>query len=160
VDGRREDVVRRLPHVHVVVGVHVLAGKRGDHLVRVHVRRGSRAGLEDIDRELVVELAGSDPVGGLGDSLRLVDVEEPELGIGTGRGGLDPPEPAGDGDRDGLARDGKVLDRFSRLGPPQLVPGRDLAHALESSRRALAPSRVLARQIRFGAPQPTTRLRA
>ena len=59
-DGGREDVVRRLAHVHVVVRVHALAGQRRDDLVRVHVRGGAGAGLEDVDRELVVELAGGD----------------------------------------------------------------------------------------------------
>ena len=93
-DGRGEDVVRRLPHVDVVVRVHVLAGERGDHLVRVHVRRGARAGLEDVDRELVVELAARDPVAGRGDPLGLLGVEQPELGVDARRGGLDPAEPA------------------------------------------------------------------
>ena len=54
VHRRREHVVRRLAHVDVIVGVHPLAGERGDHLVRVHVRRGAGAGLEDVDRELAV----------------------------------------------------------------------------------------------------------
>ncbi len=53
----------------MVVRVDVLAGERRDHLVRVHVRGGARAGLEDVDRELVVELAGGDPVGRGGDAL-------------------------------------------------------------------------------------------
>src|SRR6266542_637002 len=54
--SRGEDVVRRLPHVHVVVRVDIVAGKRGDHLVGVRVRRRSGPGLEDVDRKLVVEL--------------------------------------------------------------------------------------------------------
>ena len=33
------------------------AGQRGEDLVGVHVRRGARAGLEDVDRELVVVVA-------------------------------------------------------------------------------------------------------
>ena len=43
VDGRREDVVGRLAHVDVVVGMGAVAGEVGDHLVRVHVRRGARS---------------------------------------------------------------------------------------------------------------------
>ena len=70
VDRGREDVVRALAHVDVVVRVHVLAREGGDHLVRVHVRRGARAGLEDVDRELIVELAVRDPVGRGRDPLR------------------------------------------------------------------------------------------
>ena len=60
VDGRGEHVVGGLAHVDVVVGVHLLAGERGDHLVGVHVRRGARAGLEHVDRELRVVLARGD----------------------------------------------------------------------------------------------------
>ena len=82
VDGGREDVVRRLAHVHVVVRVDVLARERRDHLVRVHVRRGARAGLEDVDRELVVELAAGDPVAAAA-AIRsaLSRVEQPEVGV-------------------------------------------------------------------------------
>ena len=70
----REDVVRGLPHVDVVVGVHALvgaarpaeqlAGAVGEHLVRVHVVRRAGAGLIDVDDELVAQLAGEDLVRG------------------------------------------------------------------------------------------------
>ena len=40
VNGGREDVVRGLAHVDVVVRVGLFAGELGDHLVRVHVRGG------------------------------------------------------------------------------------------------------------------------
>ncbi|MEJ7718115.1 MAG: hypothetical protein WKF31_09200 [Thermoleophilaceae bacterium] len=83
VHGRGEDVVGGLPHVDVVVGVHVLAGEAGDDLVGVHVRRGARAGLEDVDRELVVVAAVRHLVGGGGDALGLVGVELSELGVGA-----------------------------------------------------------------------------
>ena len=71
VHGGREDVVRGLRRVDVVVGVHgraeVLGGERGKHLVDVHVARGAAAGLVDVDRELVVVVAGDDGVGRLHD---------------------------------------------------------------------------------------------
>src|SRR3972149_665709 len=76
--GRREDVVRGLPHVHVVVRVDALAGEGGDHLVRVHVRGGARAGLEDVDRELVVELARRGAGGGGGGPLGPAGVAQGE----------------------------------------------------------------------------------
>jgi hypothetical protein len=76
VHGRGEDVVRGLAHVDVVVGMDILAGQRRQHLVRVHVGGGPRAGLEDVDRELVVEFAGGDLVPGCGDALGLFGVEE------------------------------------------------------------------------------------
>ena len=69
----RERVVRRLAHVDVVVGMDraFLALRAdaeaqldvrhvGDHLVGVHVGRGAGAGLVDVDREVVVVLAGGD----------------------------------------------------------------------------------------------------
>ena len=69
VDGGGEDVVGGLAHVDVVVGVGAVAGEVGDHLVGVHVRGGAGAGLEDVDRELVVVLAVGDRVAGGGDPL-------------------------------------------------------------------------------------------
>ena len=143
-DGRREDVVRALAHVHVVVRVHALARERRHHLVRVHVRRGARAGLEDVDRELVVELAVRDAVAGGGDALRLVGVEQAELGVHARGGGLDPAEPARDGNRDRLAGDGEVGDRLARLAAPQLLLSRPCRSRLQASAgarfRAARPS--------------------
>ena len=121
VHGRREDVIRRLAHVHVVVRVDVVARQRRDHLVRVHVRRRARAGLEDVDRELVVELTCGDAVGGGCDALGLVGVEQAEIGVHAGCSSLDPAEPAGDGSRDRLPGNGEVLDRLPGLGAPELV---------------------------------------
>src|SRR5439155_20937644 len=106
----------------VVVGMDVPAGKRGDHLVRVHVRRGAGARLENVDRELVVELAGSDTVRCGGDPLRLLRIEQPELGVHARSSGLDPPQPACDGGRNRLAGDWEILDSFSRFGTPELLP--------------------------------------
>ena len=130
VDGRGEDVVRALAHVDVVVRVHVLTGERGDHLVRVHVRAGAGACLEDVDRELVVVLALGDRVAGGGDALGLVGVEQSELGVRARGGGLDPSQPARHRHRDRLAGDGEVGDRLARLAAPQL-PLRLGAHGSE-----------------------------
>ena len=123
VDGRREDVVRRLAHVHVVVRVGVVAGQLGDHLVRVHVRRGARAGLEDVDRELVVVLALGHLVTGAGDALGDLGVEQAELGVDARGLGLDAAEPAHHRCRHALARDREVHYRLGRLGPPELTFG-------------------------------------
>jgi hypothetical protein len=128
VDGRREHVVRGLPHVDVVVGVDAVAGDRGDHLVGVHVRRRAGAGLEDVDRELVVELAVRDPVAGCGDAVGLVLVEEAQIGVGPGGCGLDPAEPARNVARDRLAGHLEVLDRLLGLHAPEL-----LGHVFESN---------------------------
>jgi hypothetical protein len=119
VHGGREDVVRRLAHVDVVVRVHALAGERRDHLVRVHVRARARAGLEDVDRELVVELAGGDPVAGGGDALGDVGVEQPEVGVRARGGGLDPAEPVRDRRGIGSPETGSSR-RLLGLAAPQL----------------------------------------
>ncbi len=93
VDRRREHVVGRLAGVDVVVGVHVLAERPGgegrEHLVDVHVARRARAGLEHVDRELRVVLAGGDLLGGSDDRVGDVLVEHAQLGVGLGAGGLD-----------------------------------------------------------------------
>src|SRR5205085_9930803 len=74
VHGGGEGVVGRLRLVDVVVGLdrllaaHLTAGQLdgpvGDHLVGVHVGLRAAAGLPDAQREVAVELAGDDLVGG------------------------------------------------------------------------------------------------
>jgi hypothetical protein len=89
VDRGGDGVVRRLAEVDVVVGVHRflaaalagqdLVGAAGDHLVGVHVGRGPRAGLEDVDHELVVEFALDHLLGRLQDGAGAFFVEQPQL---------------------------------------------------------------------------------
>ena len=119
-DRGREDIVRALPHVDVVVRVHVLAGQGGDDLVGIHVRARARARLEDVDRELVVVLAARDRIAGCSNPLRLLRVEQSELGIGAGSGGLDAAEPARHGDGNRLTGNLEVDNRFARFASPQL----------------------------------------
>ena len=130
VDGGREDVVRALAHVDVVVRVHVLAGEGGDDLVGVHVRARARAGLEDVDRELVVVLAARDRIAGDCNPLCFLGVEQPELGVRSGGGGLDPAQPARNGHRDRLAGNLEVANRLARFASPQL-PFDLRAHGVE-----------------------------
>jgi hypothetical protein len=118
--GRREDVVRGLAHVDVVVGMNVVPCEGGDHLVGVRVRARARAGLEDVDRKLVVELACCHPVGRCGDPLALLRVEQAELRVRACRRRLDSPEPTSDGRRNRLARDAEVLDGLAGLAAPEL----------------------------------------
>ena len=73
VHGSRKGVVRRLRHVDVVVGMHGLLGADvaageldgpvRDDLVDVHVGLRAAAGLPDVEREMVAELAGDHFVG-------------------------------------------------------------------------------------------------
>ena len=84
VHRRREDVVRGLAHVDVVVRVDPVARERCDHLVRVHVRARARPGLEDVDRELVVELSRCNPVGRRRDALGDVGLEQAQVAVRRG----------------------------------------------------------------------------
>ena len=133
VHGGGKDVVGGLAEVDVVVGVHALAGERGDDLVGVHVRGGAGAGLEDVDRELRVVLAGGDRGGGLLDARGAALVEQPELAVDGGGGALDARQPVDDGDRDGLPGDREVLDGLGGLPAPQL-----LAHSLSFCPRSIS----------------------
>ena len=98
-----------------------VAGEVGDHLVGVHVRGGAGAGLEDVDRELVVVLAGGDRVAGGGDPLGQVGVELAQLAVDPRRGGLQPAQPADDRHRHPLAGDREVVDRLGGLATPELL---------------------------------------
>ena len=81
VDRRREHVVRALTEVDVVVRMGPAVGERADHLVGVHVRRRAGSGLEHVDRELGVVLAGGDRVAGGDDLCGQRGVEEAEFGV-------------------------------------------------------------------------------
>ena len=68
-----------------------------DHLVGVHVRRRARAGLEHVDRELGVVLAGGDRVAGGGDRRpRASASSRPSSAFAAGGRRLDPAEPVDD----------------------------------------------------------------
>ncbi len=92
VHRRREGVVGALAFVDVVVGVDGLLraedalrqfdGAVADDLVGVHVALRARARLPDDEREVRVEIARDDLVGGRDDELGLVLGQQAELGIG------------------------------------------------------------------------------
>ena len=153
--GRREDVVRRLAHVDVVVRMHVLAGQARDHLVRVHVRARARPGLEDVDRELVVELAGRDAVSGGGDALRLVGVEQPELGVHPGGSRLDAAEPARDGTGMGSPETGKLATALAVSEPQSSRLRLARSHASSVVRLRLPARRPREAEHRSRGPAPT-----
>ena len=70
--------------VDMVVGVYGAAeragGEGGDDLVGVHVARRAGAGLEDVDGELRIVLAGCDLEGGLLDRCGELGLDHPEVG--------------------------------------------------------------------------------
>jgi hypothetical protein len=57
----------------------------GDDLVGVHVRRGARAPLDDVDDELVVQCAGTDFDAGGNDRVTASRVQQAEFAVGHGR---------------------------------------------------------------------------
>ena len=121
--GGREDVVRRLPHVHVVV-------RRGRPRPRASAITSLAFMFEEVPEPVwktsIGNWSSSSPAAmrspGGGDPLRLVGVEQAELGVHARGGGLDPAEPARDRRRDRLAGDREVGDRLGGLAAPELLP--------------------------------------
>ena len=134
VRGGRKGVVGRLRHVDVVVGVHrdSIGGRdAGDHLVGVHVGTGARAGLEDVDGELVVVF----PVGDLGrrrdDRVGLFRCQQPEVLIDLRAGALQQSQSADLSTFQAASGDRKVLHCALSLGAPQrFCRYPDLAHSV------------------------------
>jgi hypothetical protein len=112
--------------------VHVDTGPRGErreHLVHVHVRAGPGAGLEDVEGELVVVIAGHHHRGCVLDGRRLVSGDHAELGVHGGGRGLDRRQGLEVSRLERRARDREVLDRALGLCTPEgLGRDADLAH--------------------------------
>src|SRR5207244_11225652 len=105
------DVVAAVTHVDLVGGVHGAAeapgGQRRHNLVRIHVAARAGAGLEDVDRELRVVVAGRDLRRGRLHRLRDALIEQPQTPVRTRRGLLHQPERGDDGSRPGEAAYGE-----------------------------------------------------
>ena len=129
VDRRRDDVVRGLAVVDVVVGVYGRLARQGpvgqgrDHLVGVHVGRGAGSSLVDVEGELVVPVASGHFARRRRDRVGQLDGHQPQLRVGFGGRLLEPPqrldEPAGEAP----PADGKVLGRPLGLGAVECVGG-------------------------------------
>ena len=121
VDGGRDDVVARLPHVDVIVRVNrlaradrfagQLAAAIRDDLVRVRVRARAGAGLENVEREMLVELAFDHFLGRLHDERAAMRVEQAEIVIGLRGGPFDQAERANERPGKAIAADRKIQDR-------------------------------------------------
>ena len=95
VDRRWDHVVARLPHVDVIVRVNrvaradrfagQLAAAIGDDFVRVRVRARAGAGLENVEREMFVELALDHFLGRLHNERAALGIEQTEIVIGLRR---------------------------------------------------------------------------
>ena len=117
-EGRRIDVVRRLPEVHMVVGIDVLIlaflvtqtlqGEIGDHLVGIHIGRGARAALNEVGDELIEHLARDQPITRSDDRVGDLSVEHTEIPVRHRGGFLD------------------VAERLDEIGFPRNRHARDV----------------------------------
>ena len=108
----------------MIVGVNLLAVPRhlhdfqsplGDHLVGVHVGRGARAGLKNIDYELLVEFAVYHLTRRLANRPRDRRVEQAELLVGRSGGVFDQPKSTNELRRETDTADRKVFNGALRL---------------------------------------------
>ena len=120
----------------------LLAGDVGEHLVHIHVRGGTRSGLEDVDRELVLVSARCHLVCSRLEGSRHLRVDHAELGVDRGRGTLDERQGSDQRGIHALAGDGEVLHRTLGLRAPLGASG-DLDYRPSSrARRENPPSAV------------------
>ena len=109
VDAGRENVVGGLGGVDVVIGVHrleiiwiltclfprllfVAGGECRNDLIGVHVGRGAGAGLENVDRELVVVFASDNLFGSSDNGVPVSLVNYPQFTVRDGSGTFDLPQ--------------------------------------------------------------------
>ena len=126
VDGRRKNIVARLPAVHMIVGMR--AGQMADHLVGVHVGGGAAAGLENVDDELIVVIAASYGVSRFCDGCGQVRGQLSKLAVDSRGGAFDQSERSNEGSGKTQSADWEILDRALRLGAVRR-PGRDVHFA-------------------------------
>ena len=127
---RGNDVVGRLPQVHVVVGVHdpgpqvsaqYLGRDVGDDLVGVGVGRRARPGLEDVQHEMVVILPVNHPLGRLDDGVAYRLVQDSHFHVRLRRRLLDQSQCTDESPREPQIADGEVQHRPHRRRPVESV---------------------------------------
>ena len=127
----RENIVRGLAHIDVIVGMdrrfgaaraaENLVGAIGDHLIDVHVALGAGASLIDRQREMIIELAVEDFLRRLDDRSCPARIDEAKRAIGLRRGALDDGERHDQRARHYLIADRKIMPRALGLGAPIAV---------------------------------------
>ncbi len=132
VKGGGDDVVGGLAAVDVVVGVdeffaalaaEEFGGAIGDDFVGVHVGGGAGAGLEDVDDEVVVELAGDDFVGGTADGICDVGGDAAEFLVHGGRVFFDEAEGSDECTGEAMVGDREVFNSACGGGSVEGVGG-------------------------------------
>ncbi|BAC17880.1 hypothetical protein [Corynebacterium efficiens YS-314] len=121
-----EGVIGGLAHVDIVVRVDLGAvGLRdgGDDLVGVHVGGGAGTGLEDVDRELGIMLAGGDLLAGGDDGVGLGGIQGTGVLVHLRAGCLQQAHRADLCGFQTTARDGEVLHGTLGLCTPQSLCG-------------------------------------
>ena len=94
-NGRGDDVVRRLAEVDVVIGVHRpgdpddLVGAASHDFVGIHVRRGARSRLIDVHDELAIQVADRYLLSRSSDGLSDLSFQVAEFPVGERRGLLE-----------------------------------------------------------------------
>lgn len=137
-----DDVVGGLAEIHVVVGVELRAGGAGDlsgaldnDLVGIGVGRCARAGLKNIDGELVRMFAVGDFASGELDEATFIGGEFAEVLVGAGSGDFYEGEAVDKTRGQWVSADGEIEDRALRGSAPEGVVG-DLHFAHGICRRA------------------------
>lgn len=126
---RREDIVRGLGPVDVVVGMERsvrakalprrLSGEVADYLIHVHVRLGSAAGLPDAQGELIIVPACLDRLSGLFDQGNLLSGQKTMASIHHSAALFDPRQGMDQLGGDPLITDGEVVEGPLGLGSPE-----------------------------------------
>src|SRR5437870_12939436 len=92
-----------------------------DHLVRVHVRRGPTARLEDVQREVRIQLPVHDLLARLDDRFADLVVEQSEFHVRLGARHLDQAESIDEPSAEADSADREVFDRSLSLDSPVRV---------------------------------------
>ena len=110
----------------------------GDHFVRIGIRRCPRAGLKDIDDEVLVELTFFDLLGCLLNRVGETGLEQPQLGVDECGYALDLRQGADEAARETQITDRKVLPGALGARPVVGAGGNlDLAHGVSFDARSL-----------------------
>ncbi len=156
VHGRRESVVRRLPHVHVIIRVdgalftlrtdamtQLLIRHVRDYFVRIRIGRSAGTRLINIHGKMSVVLTGGDFFTCRDDGFCLLLVEFAEFLVRAGTRGFEIAERVNHCGRHRLMRNGKVLDRAGGRCAVQCVAGHlHLAHRVAFSSEAAHRVRI------------------
>jgi hypothetical protein len=115
VDSRWNHIITALRHVDVIIGVDFtaqrLGGEIGDNLVGVHIARGARAGLKDINRKVRIVITRGNRFSGLNNGGGDICIQIAQIAVSFGTGGLNQAKRLNKSPRHWQFADGKVVHR-------------------------------------------------